>query len=40
MVRLLEARSRINPDLIDLNKVDFETDILILGEGAPEQRLP
>ncbi len=34
MVKLLEARSRINPDLIDLNKVDFETDILILGGGG------
>jgi succinate dehydrogenase / fumarate reductase flavoprotein subunit/L-aspartate oxidase len=34
MVNLLEARSRINPDLIDLNKVDFETDILILGGGG------
>jgi succinate dehydrogenase / fumarate reductase flavoprotein subunit/L-aspartate oxidase len=34
MVNLLEARSRINPDVIDLNKVDFETDILILGGGG------
>src|SRR3972149_6840518 len=34
MVSLLEARSRINPDLIDLNKVVFETDILILGGGG------
>ena len=34
MVNVLEARSRINPDLIDLNKVDFETDILILGGGG------
>ena len=34
MVNLLEARSRINPDLIDLKKVDFETDVLILGGGG------
>ena len=34
MVSLLEARSRINPDLIDLDKVDFETDLLILGGGG------
>lgn len=34
MVNLLEARSRINPDLIDLNRVDYETDILILGGGG------
>jgi succinate dehydrogenase / fumarate reductase flavoprotein subunit/L-aspartate oxidase len=34
MVSLLEARSRINPDRIDLNKVDYETDILILGGGG------
>jgi succinate dehydrogenase / fumarate reductase flavoprotein subunit/L-aspartate oxidase len=34
MVRLLEARSRINPDLIDLGKVHYETDVLILGGGG------
>ena len=34
MVRLLEARSRINPDLIDLTKVAYETDILIIGGGG------
>src|SRR4030065_1509841 len=31
MVNVLEARSRIHPDKIDLSKVDYETDILILG---------
>lgn len=31
---LLEARSRINPDYIDLSSVDIETDILIIGGGG------
>jgi len=31
---LLEARSRINPDFIDLSRVDMETDILIIGGGG------
>jgi succinate dehydrogenase/fumarate reductase flavoprotein subunit len=34
MVNVLESRSRVNPDGIDLNKVDYETDILILGGGG------
>jgi succinate dehydrogenase/fumarate reductase flavoprotein subunit len=34
IVDLLEAKSRVNPDLIDLNKVAYETDILILGGGG------
>ncbi len=34
MVNLLEARSRVNPDKIDLNKVGYETDVLILGGGG------
>ncbi|OGP75506.1 MAG: fumarate reductase [Deltaproteobacteria bacterium RBG_16_49_23] len=34
MVNLLEARSRIDPDKIDLSKVDFDTDVLILGGGG------
>ena len=34
MVDLLEARSRVNPDLIDLTKIDYETDVLILGGGG------
>ncbi len=31
---LLEAWSRINPDKIDLSRVDMETDILIIGGGG------
>jgi succinate dehydrogenase/fumarate reductase flavoprotein subunit len=34
MVRLLEARSRINPDVIDLGRIEHETDLLILGAGG------
>ena len=34
IVDLLEARSRVNPDVIDLNKVAYETDVLILGGGG------
>ncbi len=34
MVDLLEARARVNPDLVNLNKVDYETDVLILGGGG------
>jgi succinate dehydrogenase/fumarate reductase flavoprotein subunit len=31
---LLEARSRVSPDLVDLSKVDIETDVLIIGGGG------
>lgn len=31
---LLEAYSRINPDRIDLNHIDYETDVLVLGGGG------
>src|SRR4030066_1032321 len=34
IVELLEAKSRVNPDVIDLNKVAYETDILVLGGGG------
>ncbi|MGA2516981.1 MAG: FAD-binding protein [Thermodesulfobacteriota bacterium] len=34
IVDLLEAKSRVNPDAIDLSKVAYETDILILGGGG------
>jgi len=34
MVQLLESKSRINPDQIDLNKIDYETDVLIIGGGG------
>src|SRR4030067_1356959 len=30
IVDLLEARSRVNPDVIDMNKVAYETDILVV----------
>lgn len=33
-VDLLEAKSRINPDLVDLSKIDYETDVLIIGGGG------
>jgi succinate dehydrogenase/fumarate reductase flavoprotein subunit len=34
IVDLLEAKSRINPDVIDLTKIAYETDILIIGGGG------
>src|SRR4030042_6335426 len=34
IVDLLEAKSRVNPDVIDLTKVAYETDVLILGGGG------
>jgi len=34
IVAILEARSRINPDAIDLTKVSYETDVLIIGGGG------
>ena len=34
MVRLIHAKSRVNPDLVDLTKPDFETDVLIIGGGG------
>lgn len=34
MVDLLEARSRVDPDRIDLTNVAYETDVLILGGGG------
>jgi succinate dehydrogenase/fumarate reductase flavoprotein subunit len=34
IVGLLEARSRVNPDTIDLTKVAYESDVLILGAGG------
>ena len=33
-VNLLHARSRVEPDLIDLSKPDYETDVLVLGGGG------
>jgi len=34
IVRLLEAKSRVNPDTIDLTKIAYETDVLIIGGGG------
>ncbi len=34
MVDLLEARSRVNPDQVDLAKPDYETDVLVIGGGG------
>lgn len=34
MVDMLEAKSRVNPDLVDLSQVDYETDVLIIGGGG------
>jgi succinate dehydrogenase/fumarate reductase flavoprotein subunit len=31
---ILEARSRVNPDLVDLSKADYETDVLVIGGGG------
>ncbi len=31
---LLEAKSRIDPDTFDLSRVDYETDVLIIGGGG------
>jgi succinate dehydrogenase/fumarate reductase flavoprotein subunit len=34
MVALLHAKSRVNPDKLDLSRTDYETDILIIGGGG------
>ena len=34
IVELLEAKSRVNPDVIDLTKIAYETDVLIIGGGG------
>lgn len=34
MADLLEAKSRVDPDLIDLSRWDYETDVLIIGAGG------
>ena len=34
IVTLLEAKSRVNPDSIDLTRVAYETDVLIIGGGG------
>lgn len=34
IVDLLEARSRVNPDAIDLSEIAYETDVLVIGGGG------
>jgi succinate dehydrogenase / fumarate reductase flavoprotein subunit/L-aspartate oxidase len=34
ITRMLESRSMLRPDRVDLSKIDFETDVLILGGGG------
>ncbi len=34
MVALFHAKSRLDPETIDLSKVDFETEVLIIGGGG------
>jgi succinate dehydrogenase / fumarate reductase flavoprotein subunit/L-aspartate oxidase len=34
IVNLLEAKSRVNPDTIDLTKITYETDVLVIGGGG------
>jgi succinate dehydrogenase/fumarate reductase flavoprotein subunit len=34
MVDLIEARSRVAPDKVDLSKWDYETDVLVIGGGG------
>jgi succinate dehydrogenase/fumarate reductase flavoprotein subunit len=33
-VDLLEAKSRVDPDKVDLSRVDYETDVLVVGGGG------
>lgn len=34
ITRMLESRSMLRPEKVDLSKIDFETDVLILGGGG------
>ena len=34
MVDMLEAKSRVDPDLVDLSQVDYDTDVLVIGGGG------
>lgn len=34
IVDLLHAKSRVHPELIDISKADYETDVLIIGGGG------
>ena len=31
---ILEAKSRVEPDMVDLTNVDYETDVLVIGSGG------
>ena len=33
-VDLLEAKSKVDPDKVDLSRVDYETDVLVIGGGG------
>ena len=34
LAALLQANSRVNPDKLDLSKVDYDVDVLVIGGGA------
>jgi len=34
MVDLLESKSRVDPDRVDLSVIDYETDVLVIGGGG------
>jgi hypothetical protein len=34
LVDLLEGHSRIDPDKIDLSKIDYDVDVLVIGGGG------
>ncbi len=34
IVEMLESKSRVDPDKVDLSQVDYETDVLIIGGGG------
>ncbi|MBD3331388.1 FAD-binding protein, partial [candidate division GN15 bacterium] len=34
MADMLEARSRVEPEKVDLSKIDYETDVLVIGGGG------
>ena len=34
LAALLQANSRVNPDKLDLSKVDYDVDVLVIGGGG------
>ena len=38
LCEMLQAHSRINPCEIDLEKIDYDVDVLVIGGGARERR--